>query len=313
MSQTPMFCPASSSGPAFTRGRPRNHHQPGDTFAIEMVVHPMSDTRILCSEPEISGCVGDPTAYHRPSPPGCHGHPWFLGSQRGQPQGRGAEVQRYTRADGALRWQALPAPAPIHAPASPNPPWVFPRRSGDPLTGVSYRLRGVHGSLEKELHVRCRWSPRPANGTRGFPRETASLAVLVLMAGQLAARSRLAGVRLGKGDPTCRGQGHQPRAGGRRGDHPDQADPQRVASDTLQALPARSLAPGAAALPPRVLMSILMWPGERRRGAQASAKPCLLRWSGAWSALRSPASREVSRIQEGFHADHAVSRNARTA
>ena len=48
--------------------------------------------------------------------------------------------------------------------------------------------------------------------------------------GRLAARPGLAGVDLGEGDPSHRRRGHQPRAGGRRGDRPDQADPERSQS-----------------------------------------------------------------------------------
>ena len=38
------------------------------------------------------------------------------------------------------------------------------------------------------------------------------------------------GACLGEGRPPRRGRGHQPRAGGRRGDRPDQADPRRIAA-----------------------------------------------------------------------------------
>ena len=48
--------------------------------------------------------------------------------------------------------------------------------------------------------------------------------------GRLAARRGLAGVPLGEGDPSRRHRGHQPRAGGRRGDRPHQGDPERVAA-----------------------------------------------------------------------------------
>ena len=53
--------------------------------------------------------------------------------------------------------------------------------------------------------------------------------------GQLAARPGLAGVHLGEGDPSRRRRRHQPRAGGRRGDRPHQADPERIAGHGLRA------------------------------------------------------------------------------
>ena len=47
--------------------------------------------------------------------------------------------------------------------------------------------------------------------------------------GDLAARPGRAGAGLAEGDPPRRHRGHQPRAGGRRGDRAHQADPERVA------------------------------------------------------------------------------------
>jgi hypothetical protein len=35
-------------GPAFMKGRPTNHHQPGDTLCNHVLVHPISDTRAPC-------------------------------------------------------------------------------------------------------------------------------------------------------------------------------------------------------------------------------------------------------------------------
>ena len=55
--------------------------------------------------------------------------------------------------------------------------------------------------------------------------------------GRLAARPGLAGAGLGEGDPPRRRRGHQPRAGGRRGDRPDQADPERVAEGARELWP----------------------------------------------------------------------------
>jgi hypothetical protein len=45
----------------------------------------------------------------------------------------------------------------------------------------------------------------------------------------ICARPDLQRARLGKRDPSHRDREHRPRAGGRRGDPPDQADPERVA------------------------------------------------------------------------------------
>ena len=56
------------------------------------------------------------------------------------------------------------------------------------------------------------------------------------------------GVRLGEGDPSRRRRGHHPRAGGRRGDRTDQADPERVARKHTSAAIPRA-APGG---PPKV-------------------------------------------------------------
>ena len=62
---------------------------------------------------------------------------------------------------------------------------------------------------------RCRSLPGPCTTTT------------LTVSGDLARRPGLAGERLGECDPPRRGRGHQPRAGGRRGDRPDQADPER--------------------------------------------------------------------------------------
>ena len=53
--------------------------------------------------------------------------------------------------------------------------------------------------------------------------------------GRSGARPDLQRARLGEGDPPRRRRGHQPRAGGRRGDRPDQADPERVVERAMQA------------------------------------------------------------------------------
>ena len=71
---------------------------------------------------------------------------------------------------------------------------------------------------------------RPAPHGRGDADCLAADAVRVHSSlGRLALRPGLAGAGLGQGDPPRRRRGHQPRAGGRRGDRPDQADPERVA------------------------------------------------------------------------------------
>ena len=55
--------------------------------------------------------------------------------------------------------------------------------------------------------------------------------------GRVALRPGLAGAGLGQGDPPRRRRGHQPRAGGRRGDRADQADPRRVTGRVGAAAP----------------------------------------------------------------------------
>ena len=69
------------------------------------------------------------------------------------------------------------------------------------------------------------------------------------------APDRWPGERLGKGHPPRRRRGHQPRAGGRRGDRPDQADPERVAGQAMR--------PQVAS--PRVLCYKAGQRSERRR------------------------------------------------
>ena len=59
----------------------------------------------------------------------------------------------------------------------------------------------------------------------------------------------LAGERLGQGRPPRRRRGRQPRAGGRRGDRPDQADPERVAGDAEGDRCRLRKAPHAAVMP----------------------------------------------------------------
>jgi hypothetical protein len=54
------------TGPAFTKGRPRNHHQPGDTPCSQMAVHSMSDTRARVPEPKFPAGPAAPTVYAVP-------------------------------------------------------------------------------------------------------------------------------------------------------------------------------------------------------------------------------------------------------
>ena len=71
---------------------------------------------------------------------------------------------------------------------------------------------------------------------------------------RLAIRPDLAGARLGEGGPSRRRRRHQPRAGGRRGDRPDQADPGGVtAPQRLVPLPTCDL--GRSPAFPRFLAS----------------------------------------------------------
>ena len=82
--------------------------------------------------------------------------------------------------------------------------------------------------------------------------------------GQFAARPGLAGVDLGESDPSRRRRGHQPRAGGRRGDRPDQADPERVGRQTDLVDPGRA---GGRRLPPHKVET-----GMERLRAGAAAR-----------------------------------------
>ena len=88
---------------------------------------------------------------------------------------------------------------------------------------------------------------RPASDGLGDADRARSLAPL----GQLGTRAGQPGARLGEGDPPCRRRGHQPRAGGRRGDRADQADPGGVKRCLLARRPGRSEGRDPATLPDR--------------------------------------------------------------
>ena len=95
---------------------------------------------------------------------------------------------------------------------------------------LSRLLRRAHDAGDAEA-ARCAVLARPerpaphGRGDAGhFPAHAPRLRHGL---GRLARRLGLEGERLGQGDPPRRRRGHQPRAGGRRGDRPHQADPER--------------------------------------------------------------------------------------
>src|SRR5262249_22487522 len=76
--------------------------------------------------------------------------------------------------------------------------------------------------------------------------------------GRPAARPDLDGLDLGQGDPPRRRRRHQPRAGGRRGDRPHQADPGGVT--IMQALvPAIVISTLLLALPGARAADLVVW------------------------------------------------------
>ncbi len=96
------------------------------------------------------------------------------------------------------------------------------------LDALSRLLRRAHAAIDCQHSSTSRSGSTRATGTtwpRRSRRRRACLATTTAVGlRRPAARSDLPGARLGEGDPSDRDRGHQPRAGGRRGDRPDQAD-----------------------------------------------------------------------------------------
>ena len=100
------------------------------------------------------------------------------------------------------------------------------------LAALPQLLRRAHAAADAEAPRPAFLArpERPAPHGRGDAGRVAPHAIRPHSGvGRLAARPGLAGVDLGEGDPSRRRRGHQPRAGGRRGDRAHQADPERVA------------------------------------------------------------------------------------
>jgi hypothetical protein len=81
-----------SLGPTFTRGRPRNHDQLGDTLCNHVLVHPIADTRARVPEPVFPPGPAAPTACTVPGAMVSHGRPPVLGWHLPRPLARGAAL-----------------------------------------------------------------------------------------------------------------------------------------------------------------------------------------------------------------------------
>ena len=100
-------------------------------------------------------------------------------------------------------------------------------RAGCPLSGL---LRATAFCRRSRSCSTSRSGSTRATRT-AWPRRcrllTRHSTTIMPVSGDWRARPGLAGARLAEGRPSHRRRGHQPRAGGRRGDRPDQADPAR--------------------------------------------------------------------------------------
>jgi hypothetical protein len=79
-----------------------------------------------------------------------------------------------------------PVPPPGHRRRShrvPTSSWSWPRQSGDPPTGSATGSAAFTEASKRNSIFGAGGHPAPPNGTRGFQRETASLAALVLLVG----------------------------------------------------------------------------------------------------------------------------------
>jgi hypothetical protein len=82
-------------GPTFTRGRPRNHDQPGDTPCNHVDVHPIADTRARVPEPVFPAGPAAPTACTVPGAMVSHGRPPVLGWHLPRPLGPGSALSPF--------------------------------------------------------------------------------------------------------------------------------------------------------------------------------------------------------------------------